>query len=63
MKLSDIARVTVKKDSEIYKNMLGCDLISRLQQKEVKAEVDYKKIKKYKSKKRKPKKPERRIEK
>lgn len=53
MKLSEIARVTVKKNSELYENMLGCDLISRLQQRESKTGVDPKIIKKYKKKARK----------
>lgn len=52
MELSDIARLTIKLDSEAYKSMLVCDLVSRMQQKETKPK-SYKKIKSnYKKKKR-----------
>ena len=51
MKLSDIARLSVNQDSTIYNTMLGCDLISRIQQREVKTEGNYKKNKKYTSRK------------
>jgi hypothetical protein len=30
MKLSDIARLSIKQDSTAYNTMLGCDLLSRL---------------------------------
>ncbi len=44
MELSDIARLNIKNDSEAYKSMLACDLISRIEQKETKPK-SYKKIK------------------
>ncbi|MDD4415080.1 MAG: hypothetical protein PHR14_11170 [Oscillospiraceae bacterium] len=30
MKLSETARITVKRDSTAYNSMLGCDIINRL---------------------------------
>jgi hypothetical protein len=45
MKFSEIARVKIEKDSTLYESMLGCDLISRLQQGEIKAEDTYKRNK------------------
>jgi hypothetical protein len=45
MKILDIAKLSIKQDSALYNSMLGCDLINRLEQREVKAEDTFKKNK------------------
>jgi hypothetical protein len=42
MKLSEIVRLSIKKDSTIFNDMVGCDLISSLQQGEMKSKDTYK---------------------
>lgn len=51
MELLDIARLNIKKDSESYNTMIGNDLVSRLQQNEIKSDIHYKKVKKCNKKK------------
>lgn len=45
MELSEVARLNIKQDSDSYNSMVVCDLISRLQQKEIKPKNQYKKVK------------------
>jgi hypothetical protein len=45
MKLSEIARVNIKQDSSLYNTMKGCDMLSQIQQGEIKAEDTFKKNK------------------
>jgi hypothetical protein len=45
LKISEIARVNIKQDSTIFNDMVGCDLVSRLQQNEMKSKDTYKRNK------------------
>ncbi|MPM31111.1 hypothetical protein SDC9_77664 [bioreactor metagenome] len=50
MEFSEIAKLTVKKDSD-YNSMAVCDIVSRLKQEEPKSKEYYKRIKKRKKEK------------
>jgi len=56
MKISEVARLSVKKDSILFSSMLGCDLISRLQHQEMQSKLEHKKTKKVQIKKAKERK-------
>jgi len=51
MELSEIARLNIQQNSKLYNTMIGNHLVSRLQQKETKADIQYKKAKKCNKKK------------
>lgn len=41
MELSGIARLNIKQDSKLYNTMIGNHLVSSLQQKEIKSDIQY----------------------